>query len=262
MTYLRSSLQSGFQERIRSVAQTFKFYLEIQGVLVGEFLECGGLSMERDTYAIPEGGVNDFVAIRPGKMKPFPNLTLKRGLTYDRDLWDWFRKGMYDGRVERKNLSVIIGNADFMKVKQWDIYDAFPVKWSLIDLNASTMEIAWESIELVHHGMELSAVEGLPIGAGLRDAAYASTAAGTAALAAERTSALAAEKDAAAARAAAAEDALKKMEALAAENAAAQKEAKALEEARAADAAKAKANLAKLADDGKDAPAAGAAPSQ
>ena len=70
--------------------------------------------------------------------------------------------------MNRKNLSIIIGNAEYLKVKQWDVYDAFPVKWSLIDLNATTMEIAWESIELAHHGIELSSVEGNPIGPGLR----------------------------------------------------------------------------------------------
>jgi phage tail-like protein len=165
-TFTRGPLPASFQERIRSVAQNYKFYLEIGGILVGEFLECGGLVIEREVHEIHEGGVNDFVHKRPGKLK-LTNITLKRGLTYDRELWDWCRRGMYDGMVTRKNLSIIIGNAEFLKVKQWDVFGAFPVKWELVSLNAATMEIAWEQIELAHNGFGLSSVERTPIGSGL-----------------------------------------------------------------------------------------------
>lgn len=165
-TYTRGPVPSGFQERIRSVAQNYKFYLEIGGILVGEFLECGGLVIEREVHEIHEGGVNDFVHKRPGKLK-LTNITLKRGLTYDRELWNWCRRGMYDGMVTRKNLSIIIGNSEYLKVKQWDVFGAFPVKWELVSLNASTMEIAWEQIELAHNGFALNDVERTPIGSGM-----------------------------------------------------------------------------------------------
>ncbi|MBP7601706.1 MAG: phage tail protein [Thermoflexales bacterium] len=165
-SFNRGPVPSGFQERIRSIAQNYKFYLEIGGILVGEFLECGGLVIEREVHEIHEGGVNDFVHKRPGKLK-LTNITLKRGLTYDRELWNWCRRGMYDGMVTRKNLSIIIGNSEYLKVKQWDVFGAFPVKWELVSLNASTMEIAWEQIELAHNGFALNDVERTPIGSGL-----------------------------------------------------------------------------------------------
>ncbi len=177
-SYNRGPYVGGFQERIRSIAQNYKFYVEIGGVLVGEFLECGGLVLEREVHEIHEGGVNDYSHKRPGKLK-LTNITLKRGLTYDRELLDWFRRGMYDGMVKRKNMSIIIGNADFLKVKQWDVFGAFPVKWELAALNASTMEIAWEQIELAHNGFTLSAVEGTPIGSGLMPDRAAALAAAT-----------------------------------------------------------------------------------
>ena len=165
-SFSRGPVPGGFQDRIRSIAQNYKFYLEIGGILVGEFLECGGLVIEREVYDIHEGGVNDYVHKRPGKLK-LTNITLKRGLTYDRELWDWCRRGMYDGMVKRKNLSIIIGNAEYLKVKQWDVFGAFPVKWELVSLNASTMEIAWEQIELAHNGFTLGNVERTPIGSGM-----------------------------------------------------------------------------------------------
>lgn len=165
-SFNRGPVPGGFQDRIRSIAQNYKFYLEIGGILVGEFLECGGLVIEREVYDIHEGGVNDYVHKRPGKLK-LTNITLKRGLTYDRELWNWCRHGMYDGMVKRKNLSIIIGNAEYLKVKQWDVFGAFPVKWELVSLNASTMEIAWEQIELAHNGFTLGNAERTPIGSGM-----------------------------------------------------------------------------------------------
>jgi phage tail-like protein len=149
----------------RSTAQAFRFYVEIQGILRAEFLECGGLTMEREIKEVEEGGVNDFVHKLPGRMK-YSNITLKRGITYDRELWNWFRKGMYDGNVKRANMSIILGNAEGRKVKQWDVLEAFPVKWSGADLSTTTLEVAAETLEIAHHGLELSAEEGNPLGAG------------------------------------------------------------------------------------------------
>lgn len=135
--------------RIRAVAPSHKFYLEIQGVTVGEFLECGGLSMEREVIDLPEGGVNDFVHRKPGKVT-YSNITLKRGMTYDRDLLDWCMQGRFDGRVERKNVSVVISTVDSPDLIRWDFYDVFPLKWSFADMDAATMQVAWESIEFNH----------------------------------------------------------------------------------------------------------------
>ncbi len=149
----------------RSTAQAFRFYVEIQGILRAEFLECGGLTMEREVKEYEEGGVNDFVHKMPGRMK-YSNITLKRGITYDRGLWNWFRVGMYDGNVKRVNMSVILGNAEGRKAKQWDVYEAFPVKWSGADLSTSTLEVAAETLEIAHHGLELSSEEGNPLGPG------------------------------------------------------------------------------------------------
>lgn len=143
----------------RAAGQAFRFYVEIAGVLSAEFLECTGLSMEREIKEVNEGGVNDFVHKLPGRTK-WSNITLRRGISYTRDLWDWYCVGLYDGKVKRVNLSIILGNAELKKVKQWDVYDAFPVRWSGADLSTDTLQVAIESLEIAHHGMALSSEEG------------------------------------------------------------------------------------------------------
>ena len=57
-------------------ALSYKFYIEIQGLYVAEFTECGGLEMEREVEPYAEGGVNDFVHQLPGRVK-YSDITLK-----------------------------------------------------------------------------------------------------------------------------------------------------------------------------------------
>ena len=143
-------------------AQAFRFYVEITGVIAGEFLECSGLSMEREVKLLEEGGVNDFVHVLPGRMK-YTNITLNRGITYSRELWAWYRTGIFDGKVKRVNMSIILGNADGKKSKQWDIRSAYPVKWTGSNLSTTATEVACETLEIAHHGIELSFEEEKPL---------------------------------------------------------------------------------------------------
>ncbi|MCS7060131.1 MAG: phage tail protein [Anaerolineae bacterium] len=146
----------------RAPGQAFRFYIEIAGILSAEFLECTGLSMEREVKEVNEGGVNDFTHKLAGRTK-WSNITLRQGISYSRDLWDWYCAGLYDGKVKRVNLSIILGNAELKKVKQWDVYEAFPVRWSGADLSTDTLQVAIESLEIAHHGMTLSKEEKNPL---------------------------------------------------------------------------------------------------
>src|SRR5205809_3613571 len=76
----------------------WKFFVEVQSVIVAEFQECSGLSMEREVMEVKEGGTNDFEWLLPGRIKYGP-ITLKKGITYNRELWRWFCWGMLDGQV-------------------------------------------------------------------------------------------------------------------------------------------------------------------
>lgn len=137
----------------------FKFYLEIEGVIVAEFTELGGMNAEREVKTYEEGGINDHVHTLPGRVK-YGNLVLKRGVTASHALWNWFKEGLYNGKVKRVNLSVIMGDAQGKRVKQWDVIGAFPVKYSSSELKSSATELSIETLELAHHGFTLSSQSG------------------------------------------------------------------------------------------------------
>ena len=133
----------------------YKYYIEIEGVSVAEFLDCSGIGAEREIKTYAEGGVNDFVHQLPGRMK-YSNIVLKRGLTYSRELWRWFSTGLYDAKVLRVNLSIVLGNAEGLTVKHWDVLSAFPVKYTGPNLKSDSTEAAFETVELAHHGLSMS----------------------------------------------------------------------------------------------------------
>ena len=55
------------------------------------------------------------------------------------------------------NPAFTILSKGFGKVKHWDIVDAYPVKWQISDLSASSGgKVVIETLEVVHHGLSLS----------------------------------------------------------------------------------------------------------
>ena len=68
-------------------------------------------------------------------------------------LWAWYQDAAR-GRVQRKNGTIHLLDAFQAPVMHWDFKLAFPTKWTGPDLRADANAVAFESIELVHRGLE------------------------------------------------------------------------------------------------------------
>jgi phage tail-like protein len=123
----------------------FRFELQLEGVTAGWFTECGGLTIEREITPYQEGGVNDYTHQLPGRIK-HQSLTLKRGVV-DEELWQWLQEGLYDGKVKRCNISVILYKTDRSVVRRWDLTDVYPAKWSGPTLKSDSRQISLETLE-------------------------------------------------------------------------------------------------------------------
>ena len=86
-------------------------------------------------------------------------LTLKRGLADADALWAWYQDVM-NGRIKRKNVTITLLNHADEEKWRWVFSKACPVKWSGPEFRAGTAEVAFESIELVHMGLEPGAQNG------------------------------------------------------------------------------------------------------
>lgn len=141
--------------RIPDPQPAYRYCVEIDGVIEAAFVECGGLNMERDVLSYQEGGVNDFVHQLPGRTK-YTTITLKRGMTDSTTMWDWYQKGLFDGKVEYRNVSILQFGSDGVPVFRWNVLNAFPIKCTGPSLNAQQSNPAIESFELAHHGLRLT----------------------------------------------------------------------------------------------------------
>jgi phage tail-like protein len=126
------------------------FELDIQGKAVGYFTEVTGLSAEVETFTYSEGGMNEFQHKLPTRVK-YPNLVLKRGMTTKADLQRWFQKSHV--QAERTTISLTMLDQEGTTIRTWSFVNAFPIKWTGPNFNASQSQLAVETIEIAHEGL-------------------------------------------------------------------------------------------------------------
>lgn len=128
----------------------FGFAVQMGDKILGWFTECGALTIEREIKPQPEGGLNNYIHQLPGRLKRF-NMTLKHGLA-GQELWEWFQKGLYDVKIETRNLSVVLYDGALTEVRRWDLVDVYPAKWNGSSLNSAKKEVFIESVEFAYAG--------------------------------------------------------------------------------------------------------------
>ncbi len=86
----------------------------------------------------------------PGRMK-WGDITLKRGMTDDMDMWKW-RQLVEEGKIDeaRKNGSIVMFDQKGSEVARWDLINAWPSKISGPTANAGSNEIAIEELTVCH----------------------------------------------------------------------------------------------------------------
>jgi len=133
----------------------FNFSVEVDGLVVGGFNDVSGLQTETEVQEYREGGVNEFIHKRAGPTKYPSNLVLKKGIADSTALWSWYCDVMR-GKIERKNLSVVLLDSAGEEKRRWNFQKAYPVKWAGPGLRAGASEVAVETMELAHKGLQLS----------------------------------------------------------------------------------------------------------
>jgi phage tail-like protein len=131
---------------------SFKFLVEIQGLVVGGFSEVTGLQAETEFEEVREGGVNDRIHKIP-KATKYSSLILKRGMTNGDTLWKWYQDAIM-GLIQRRSVFVILLDEVGGEAWRWCFLEAYPAKWVGPDLKADGSSIAVETMELAHEGIK------------------------------------------------------------------------------------------------------------
>jgi phage tail-like protein len=138
---------------------SFCFRAEIDSIFVSSFSEATGLTFETEVQNLREGGVNSHEWQLAGPTKFPSKVILKRGLADADALWSWYLDVM-DGFIVRRRITIVLLNHAGEERWRWVFRGAYPVKWSGPEFRAGTAEVAFESIELVHNGLEPGAYSG------------------------------------------------------------------------------------------------------
>jgi phage tail-like protein len=143
----------------------YQFSIEIGDAVVALFQSLNGMSVSREVEPLNEGGVNHYGYEFPAQVS-YSHVTFETGLSSSDFFWKWMMAGQYDGRAQALDFFLVqrrsapTGTSPiFEEVHRWNFHNAFPVSWSISDLNVDeTDHIAIETLELSFDYFELIAV--------------------------------------------------------------------------------------------------------
>ena len=140
-------------QRAADPLRSFKFKVQIDGITRAGFREVSGLDAATDAVDYREG--DEVVMRKLAGLQKYSNITLKRGITDDKDLWTWRSKVM-DGKIKdaRKNGQIILLDDEGKEAAEWTFTDGWPAKWTGPSFNATANEVAIDTIEIAHEGLK------------------------------------------------------------------------------------------------------------
>jgi len=123
------------------------------------FAECDGLEMNLKVHTIREGGNNNQVIHLIGPTG-YGQLSLKRGMTRDFGLWNWFDRAVSSGyEGSRLNGRVVIRSSEAGTGEARAIFDltgCLPTKIKAPALNAKEGQIAIEEMQIAYERLQIS----------------------------------------------------------------------------------------------------------
>jgi phage tail-like protein len=149
--------------------QSFNFSVEISvpgispRVCSAAFAECDGLEMNLEAKTIREGG-NNARQIRLPTAVTYGQCTLKRGMTGNFDLWDWFDAVLRDAQLRGSaSIVVLAGDGQTERVR-FDLAGCLPIKLKAPPLNARDGMVAIEEFQMSYEQLTLKRPSGLGLG--------------------------------------------------------------------------------------------------
>lgn len=147
-------------ETVRDPFTAFNFAVEINvpGMTTkacgAAFSECDGLEMTIEAKTIREGGNNGRQVRLTGGFA-FGQLTLKRGMTANFDLWDWMEATLANPQL-RADAEVVVFAADRTTERvRFLLSRCLPIKLKAPALNARDGLVAIEELQLAYESLSL-----------------------------------------------------------------------------------------------------------
>ncbi len=118
------------------------------------FQKVSGLGSTVETQALEEGGQNLYTQNLPRKIK-YENLVLERGLVVGSALVVEFNAAMSLFKFNPSNVLVTLIDHTCVPVAAWLCMNAYPVKWNVSGLDATSNAVMIEHMELTYQRMQV-----------------------------------------------------------------------------------------------------------
>jgi len=147
-------------EQVNYPFTAFNFAVEIKvdgvamQVVDAAFSECDGLDMSMEVKTIREGG-NNGKQIRLTGPLTYGQVTMKRGMTANLELWDWFNLMLTDQSLRADAEVVIFASDGATERARFQLSRCVPVKLKSPALNAKDGAVAIEELQLAYEKLTL-----------------------------------------------------------------------------------------------------------
>jgi phage tail-like protein len=130
------------------------------------FTEVSGLDFEREVIEYREGNSVFYSKTSQPGLEKLSKITCKRG-TFEGDYdyyKEWrknvlFQEGNVTGSMYRRTVTIILLNENHEPMVTWKLRNAWPSKVQSTDLKADANEVAIETMEITHEGLEIMNVD-------------------------------------------------------------------------------------------------------
>ncbi len=128
-----------------------RFLVTIDGLSLGDWTKCDGLSIEYDVKEYQEGGENGFTHRLAGRAK-YTNIKLTRPIdARSAEIAGWVAS--VSAKLVRQTAQIRVMDASGSTVVAWNLVGVYPTKWTGPTLDVGGNQVAFETLELAHHGL-------------------------------------------------------------------------------------------------------------
>ena len=131
------------------------FSFELDGITLGYFTACSGLSSELSVITHRTmSAKGQTLEIKYPDRQTFSEVVLKRGFTADMGVNDWYDETVDAGSaVKRKTGSIVVLSRSLDVIARFNLEGCFPSKLSVSDLNAKSGEAMIEELTIRHENL-------------------------------------------------------------------------------------------------------------
>lgn len=146
--------------------KTFNYRVTITGkknFARAGFSKVSGLSASSEAVEYRDGDDSNLNVRSSAGLTSYEPVTLERGMSEDTDMFDWFslnvntngNAGQADHNMQCSVLIELL-DRDRTTVKSWELLDAWPSEYTTADLEATSNNIAIETLTFRHNGIKFT----------------------------------------------------------------------------------------------------------